>query len=229
MNASAPHLPALLQLASSALPVGGFGYSQGLESAVETGHVHDEASAARWIDDLLQLGFARAEARWWRIASDALRANDVATFTEINAQCWASRETRELRRESEQTGRSLVKWLRALPRTSLTEETLDALNALRPITWPCAHAAACFALELPAAHGLQALGWSLLENQILGAVKLVPLGQDAGQRILHTLGQRLPDLVADVLTGDAEPNTFLPLLALHSSAHESQFNRLFRS
>lgn len=230
MNAhAAAHWPALLQLASSALPVGGFGYSQGLESAVELQQVRDEASAAVWIGDLLQFGFARADARWWRRAAQALQANEIDQFAQINAQCWASRETRELRLESEQTGRSLLKWLRALDKGTLDAATLDQLDALRPLTWPCAHAAACTALSLPAELGLHALGWSLLENQVLAAVKLVPLGQDAGQRVLHQLAQRLPDLVAEVLASDTEPNTFLPMLALHSSAHESQFSRLFRS
>ena len=230
MNAhAAAHWPALLQLASSALPVGGFGYSQGLESAVELQQVRDEASAAVWIGDLLQFGFARADARWWRRAAQALQANEIDQFAQINAQCWASRETRELRLESEQTGRSLLKWLRALDKGTLDAATLDQLDALRPLTWPCAHAAACTALSLPAEPGLHALGWSLLENQVLAAVKLVPLGQDAGQRILNQLAQRLPELVAEVLASDTEPNTFLPLLALHSSAHESQFSRLFRS
>jgi len=77
---AAAHWPALLQLASSALPVGGFGYSQGLESAVELQQVRDEPSAAVWIGDLLQFGFARADARWWQRAAKALQANEIDQF-----------------------------------------------------------------------------------------------------------------------------------------------------
>ena len=77
---------------------------------------------------------------------------------------------------------------------------------------------------------LTAYVWSWLENQVLAAIKLVPLGQVAGQRLLLALGARIPRVVAIAMTlDDADLSTFAPGLCLASARHETQYSRLFRS
>jgi urease accessory protein len=222
-------LPALLQLASAALPIGGFGYSSGLEAAVESGAVRDADDAQRWVDAMLGTVWARGEARHWIALHAAFERRDLDAFVALNARALAMRETAELRLEAEQTGRSLALWLLNLAPPALWVDAARLLQRLRPIAHVAAHAAASAALALPARAALQALGWSLAENLALAAVKLVPLGQDAGQRLLHAAARGLPRHVEAAFASEDAPENFAPMLTLLSSAHETQYSRLFRS
>jgi urease accessory protein len=223
-------LPALLQLASSALPIGGFGYSSGLEAAIDAGHVADAHDASLWIGAMLTEVWGQGEARHWPRLHRAFDQSDIAAFVDANTLALAMRETAELQLESEQTGRSLALWLLNLAPVRLDPLRRDALQSLRPIAHVAAHAAACAALGLSPALGLHALGWSLIENLSLAAVKLLPLGQDAGQQLLHRLAQKLAQVIDAVLVPDPPPpSNFAPMLAILSSAHETQYSRLFRS
>jgi urease accessory protein len=104
------------------------------------------------------------------------------------------------------------------------------LAKVAPVTLPAAYALAARGFAVPADAALTAYVWSWLENQVLAAIKLVPLGQVAGQRLLTTLGARIPALVASAMAlADDEVSTFAPGLALASARHETQYTRLFRS
>lgn len=224
-------LPALLQLASSGLPIGGFSYSSGLESAVNCGLVHDSASAAQWIESALLQCWAVNEARVWLALNRAWAEMDGATLEKWNDWLIATRDTSELRLETSQSGRSLVLWLlklEDLPR--LDEARRQLLEQLQPIAYPCAHALAAWCLDLNVYSGLHALGWSLLEAQTSAAVRLVPLGQTQGQQILRSVGGLLPDAVQIAQSGPAEQaKSAAPMLSILSAQHEVQYSRLFRS
>jgi urease accessory protein len=202
-------LARLLQLASPTLPVGAYSYSQGLEAAVEAGIVKDAASAERWIGDVLEFSVARMEAPLlWQM---------------MHGQDWnemfiASRETAELRAETLQMGHSLCRLLEELGFTDLPEGE---------VAFPTAFAIAARRWNIEPGAALVAYLWSWLENQVMAAVKAVPLGQSAGQRILFSLGEGL-ERIADE-AGKAEFSNFVPGLAILSSRHETQYSRLFRS
>ncbi|MGA9394968.1 MAG: urease accessory UreF family protein, partial [Azonexus sp.] len=100
-------LARLLQLASPALPVGAYTYSQGLEWAVESGIICDEATAGRWIADLMQHGIGCFEAPLVAALMTAWSAGDTADIANLNAEFLASRESAELRAETAQRGFSL--------------------------------------------------------------------------------------------------------------------------
>jgi urease accessory protein len=199
----------LLQLASPTLPVGAYSYSQGLEAAVEAGIVADAASAEAWIGDALELSIGRFEAPvlWRMMQGEAL--NDFLL---------ASRETAELRAETLQMGHSLKKLLEELG--------LGAVPVAEP-AYPTAYAFAVKRLELDRREALLAYLWSWLENQVMAALKAVPLGQTAGQQMLLRLGARLPEIARQAES--AEPANFVPGLAVLSARHETQYSRLFRS
>src|SRR5882672_12848778 len=115
MNAAARDPAGLLRLmwlASPALPVGGFSYSEGLEAAVEAGLVADEPGAARWLEQQLQITLARADAPVAAQAARAWRAGDAVAIDELNGWVLATRETSEMRLQAEQMGRSLTQWLK---------------------------------------------------------------------------------------------------------------------
>ena len=218
----------LLQLASPALPIGAYSYSQGLERVVEDGTVHDPATAHAWIGDVLELVVAPGEAAVaWRLLG-AIRESDWQGFATWNIWFRASRETAELRAETEQMGISMAKLAADLDLLDLP--ACDALKCVDPVTLPAAFALAARGFAVPDDAALTAYVWSWLENQVLAAVKLVPLGQVAGQRLLAALGAKIPAVVARVMAlADDDLSTFAPGLALASARHETQYTRLFRS
>jgi urease accessory protein len=214
-------LARLLQLASPALPVGAYSYSQGLEAAIEAGAVHDSASAGRWIGDVLAYSFATMEAPLFLRLCTAWSAGDVAAAGRWNALFLASRDTAELRAETAQMGYSLA---RLLPQLDAGEVPLQEPS------FPAAFAHAVVAWGIDPQEALVAYFWSWLENQVLAAVKALPLGQTDGQRMLASLGGRLEDLARRAAQIDDDGLAgFTPRLALLSARHETQYSRLFRS
>jgi urease accessory protein len=231
---SLPALLTLLWLASPALPVGGFSYSEGLEAAIDAGLVHDEASASAWITDQLHLSLARADLAVVAQALPAWHALDCARLQALDAWSRQTRETAELRLQSEQMGRSLVEWLKTLQLPQFTASHLAALpQALQAPTYPVAFALA-LSLHTPASQPLDqalaayAFGWA--ENMVQAALKGVPLGQSSGQRILLRLHHEIPLAVAHATAlQDEGRQAFSPMLAILSARHETQYSRLFRS
>jgi urease accessory protein len=223
-----PRLIPLLHLASPQLPVGGFGYSQGLEAAVEAGLVTDAASAGAWIAGVLNASLARFEAPILVGLVAAWQGGQVAEVERLNGLFAASRETAELLDETGRMGRALGIWLRDLGVAG--EEELRILDGLRPLTYPAAFASAAAALRLGPGDAATACLWAWLENQVMAAVKLVPLGQTAGQRLLLDLGPQLPAIAVRALDlPESEWTGLAPGLAILSSRHETQYSRLFRS
>jgi urease accessory protein len=218
----------LLWLASPALPVGGFSYSEVLESAVEAGAVTGEADAAAWLVDQLQLGLARSDLAVVDKALGAWQRSDVAVLRELNDWVLQTRESRELRAQTEQMGRSLVEWLK---NRGVPDERVAALAALPPApTWPVAFALASAQTGAPRRDALLTFAFGWAENMVQAAMKSVPLGQAAGQRILAALAQRIPGAVEQATKlMDSERQAFAPMLAILSAQHEAQYSRLFRS
>ena len=226
--ASDRRLTRLLQLASPTLPVGAYSYSQGLEAAVDARIVRDAASAGAWIGDVLELCIARMEAPLLVRMLAAWRAGDPRAAGEWNALLLASRETAELRAEAAQMGYSLVRLLDDLG--GFDAEDVAALRALEAPTFAAAFAFAAAKWGVSGHDALVAYLWAWTENQVMAAVKAVPLGQTDGQRLLLALGDRL-DGIAVRAAGleDDELGGYAPGLAIQSSRHETQYSRLFRS
>jgi urease accessory protein len=232
MSAATARLAALLQLASPALPIGGYSYSSGLEWGIDRGAVVDEADARGWIADALALSLASFEGPLMRDAMRVARALPDAAAWEalaaLNAQALAARESAELRRESEQMGFSLGRWLAAV----CPDAPLDAVLAARipQLALPVAWALAAVRLQLTEHDALVGLFWAFAENQAMVLMKAVPMGQIAAQRLLRALA---PDLAAAVERASSlEPadwSSAAPGLAIASARHETQYSRLFRS
>jgi urease accessory protein len=218
----------LIRLASPSLPVGGFSYSEGIESAVDAALVTDEASARAWLVDQLELGIGRSDLPVTARALAAWRRDDRAALASWNAWFATTRETSELRRQGEQMGRSLSLWLR---QRGAGDQRVDVLDALPPAPmWPVAFAlAAADSGATPrAVLATFAAAWG--ENATQAALKAVPLGQAAAQRTLAALADAIPAAVERALAMAAgEMQAFAPMLAILSARHEEQYSRLFRS
>ncbi len=221
-------LARLLQLASPALPVGTYSYSQGLESAVDVGIVQDAASAQSWIGDVLELSMARMEAPLLLRLYQAWNTADYVAVEHWNALFLASRESAELRAETVQMGYSLTRLLSDLGEGDASR--FAHLKACEEPAFPVVYACAAAQWRIDPAPALVAYLWSWLENQVMAAIKVVPLGQTAGQKILLALGAGLDDMAQAAATcADHELGNFAPGLAILSSQHETQYSRIFRS
>jgi len=242
----------LIWLASPALPVGGFSYSEGLEPAVEAGLVRDEASAGEWLVQQLHGSLARSDLAVVARAVEAVRANDAERLAQLDDWVRRTRETSEFRQQTEQMGKSLSDWRKSVGwgdegtppmgadggvrfahrhPTSPTTPT-NPTNPATPAnpTYPVAFAIAAAGLDAPLRHILLAFAFAWSENMVQAAIKAVPLGQSSGQRILGRLADEIPAAVDHALAlPDAQRQSFTPMLAILSAQHEIQYSRLFRS
>ena len=217
----------LIWLASPALPVGGFSYSEGLETAVDRAGVATESIAADWLSDQLHLSLARGDLGVIAQAIPAWRDGNLKAVQALNNWVLQTRETSELRAQAEQMGRSLLEWLRN--HHSVSAAQIDACAQLPP-TYPVTFALAASPLEAGVSECLTAYAFGWAENMMQAALKSVPLGQSAGQRILARLAEEIPTAIAKAISlGDAERQAFSPMLAILCSQHETQYSRLFRS
>jgi len=222
-------LARLLQLASPALPVGAYTYSQGLEWAVESGVIRDETTAGRWIGDLLQHGIGRYEAPLVAALMSAWGNENTSEIRRLNGEFLASRESAELRAETVQMGFSLRRLLRDLRDDSLGG-VAATLEAAPEVAFPTAWAGIAAAWGIAPDAALTAYLWSWAENQAMAALKAVPLGQAAGQRLLAELGGRIPDIARVALElPETDWSNFTPAFAIACARHETQYSRLFRS
>lgn len=215
----------VLQLASPALPIGGYAYSQGLEYAIEQGWVSGLDSACDWVRGLAINSIGRLDSPLLLRQYRALESDNLQRFGEWNDWLLASRETAELYLEDSQQGGALLRLLKSL-------------EIPAAITWPTGEPLALVsALAMAGQHwstGDRALAlgalWSWLENQAGAATKLIPLGQTDAQRLLDRLLPELPAIVDRAAElDDAELGAGLPGLAFASARHENQYTRLFRS
>jgi urease accessory protein len=214
----------LLHLVSPALPIGAYAYSQGLEFAVQAGWVHDEASTYDWLRGLAWRALGSLDLPVLLRLVRAWEVDDRAAVQYWNERLLASRETRELRAEDLHLGSALIRVLtgldvrdaRGLAGTSLSFAAAFALAAVR---W-----------NIGARETLAGYLWSWTENQMLAAIKLVPLGQSCGQRLLQRMIEEMPQLLDRALaTTDERIGSATVSQVLASALHETQYTRLFRS
>jgi urease accessory protein len=216
----------LLQIASQALPIGGYSHSHGFEAAIECGLIRNEASVQQWIMDVLLFSMSSYELPNLIKMGDAWSGDDFDALRRLNQEFLASRETAELRSATVQMGFSLRTLLAAL--SNMPDALFNALQMIEEPSLPCVWSAAATAWSIESSDSAAAYLWSWAENQVLVAVKSLPLGQSAGQRVLLNIGEQIARLVPQ-RSSDAERSNFAPGLAILSSQHETQYSRLFRS
>ncbi len=221
----------LMWLASPALPVGAFAYSEGLESAVDAGLVRDETTAADWLCDQLDLVVARCEMPAVAEAMQAFATHDTARAAAVDDWVLRTRESAEQRAQTLQMGRSLVEWLRhGEHRDDARLAWAAAAPHPTPTTWPVAFALAATLARLDPTQALLAHAFGWCEAMAQAAIKAVPLGQAAAQRVLTRLAHAIPSAVDHALALPAdERQAFAPMLAVLSARHETQYTRIFRS
>ncbi len=218
----------LLRLTSTTLPVGAYSYSQGLESAIDACIVRDQASAAAWIADCLAYSLAKLEAPVMLRLHRAWSASDAGALAHWSEYFLASRDSAEFRAETIQMGYSLRRLL--LDMQSGSEAQRALLSSLPDIPFPAAWSYAAVQGGVDAHSAVLGYLCSWAENQVLAALKAVPLGQVAGQRLMQALSPQIERAAAIALQlEDDGISNWTPGLSMLSMRHEVQYSRIFRS
>jgi urease accessory protein len=215
----------LLHLASPSLPVGGFTYSQGIEWAVEVGWIRTAADLEAWVGDQLATALARVDLPLLVRMQAAARVGEEVAMAYWIDRLIAARESAELRQEEANRGRALADLLIAwgLPEARDWRALLGRSQAAG-----LAFASAAWGIDPRAL--IAGYAWSWVENLVLAGVKCVPLGQTQGQQVLARLATLIPPALEVALNlTDDEIGASCVALAIASSAHETQYTRLFRS
>lgn len=215
----------LMQLISPTLPIGAFTYSQGLEWAVECGWVTDESKLENWLIGQMEDGLAYLDLPILQRQYQSCICHDWDDMQHWAEYLLASRETSELRQEEINKGRALATLL-----IDLKVPEADAHRDILDLTQTAGFALAGNAWQIPVEKLLLGYAWGWLENQVAAAIKLVPLGQTAGQRVQLKLAEKMPGIIQSAMNcSDTQIGASAPALAIASSLHESQYTRLFRS
>ncbi len=213
----------LWQLISPTLPIGTFCYSQGLEYAVEIGWVKDENSSGEWILGQIKNNLSVLDVPVFLRMYEAWQNEEIETVQHWNEVILALREAAELYNEDRTLGQAMIRMLNGLD-VELPDLETENIAFVTTFSFACQH----WSIDpLEAVHGLL---WSWCENQVAAAIKLVPLGQTSGQRILSMAIESIVASIGKGLLCDVEDiGMSAPGLAIASALHETQYSRLFRS
>ncbi len=225
-NINSSALLGLLQLTSSTLPVGAYSYSEGLETLTELGTISSQLTLKHWLEQELRYGAIRLEAAVMLRAYRSLENGDLAALSDWNNWLSATRETEELRQQSWQMGRSLLRLLLELP------PQIQWLKdpRLNPCNYAIAFGIASQNWQIDISSALMGYLHSWATNLITAGVKLIPLGQTSGQKLLLELHTTITHATSEILNlEDDDLGSCGWGLSLASMAHETQYTRLFRS
>jgi urease accessory protein len=230
MRTTMPAIEALRLMAwlSPTYPVGAYAYSHGLEWAVEAGDVRDAASLAEWLEDLLERGAGRNDMILLGQAHAAALAGDAAALSDLNDLALALAPSRELHLETSQQGRSFLD-------ATLAAWPCPALAALAaglpgPVAYPVALGAAAGAHGMARGPLVAACGLAFVQNLVSAALRVAPIGQSAGMRVIAALSPRIAALAESLESAGLDDLGAGTLrLDLGSLRHETQYSRIFRS
>ena len=213
----------LLQLSSASLPIGAYAFSQAMESAVHSGWISDSDDARQWLSLQMTHSIASVDAPILLRLMRSLDRDDLETFVYWNAYSLACRESKELRLADVEMGAAMKRLLENI------DLSFPCINR-KEICFCAGFAVAAVQWKILPRMALTGLFWSWLENSIAAAVKLVPLGQNAAQRLI---GELLPIIQPAIEKAELMDDRFvgsgLPAIGMASAWHESQHTRLFRS
>ena len=230
-----PGLYRLMTWLSPAFPVGAYSYSHGIETAVEEGLVRDAETLGRWVETVARHGAGRMDATLFRLTYEAVAAGDAAAFAAAVERGALYRSTAELALESNAQGEAFLATVAAawtLPALPVWQDRLAATG--HPVCYPVAVALVAALAAIGQAAALGAFLTAFAGNLVNAGVRLIPLGQTDGQRVLAHLEASVTDVVEDSLQTDIETlaadfGAAVPMVDWTSAAHETQYTRLFRS
>jgi len=216
---------------SPAFPTGSYSYSHGLEWAVEAGSVHDRASLVDWLAADLRYGSGRNEAIFFREAWSAAMRGDRIMLLHIAELAAAFRGTSEFALESAQQAAACRSTLSQVWRDPFLDEIAETLENRRvPLSLGVVLGIRCAKQDIPMVLALPSFLQSYITNLVTAGVRLIPLGQTAGQAAIAALEDTVLATSTDVATATIQDlGSAAFMVDLSSMAHETQYTRLFRS
>jgi urease accessory protein len=220
----------LLQLCDSLFPIGGFAYSDGLETATSLGTVSDGPGLNAWLAAVLDDTIRRLEgpAVWqgWRAVVDS----DFATLVRLDEELTALRPSSSARRSSRAMGqRLLTTWQALHPDVRLERLAVMAKEgAIGPVL-PLAFAAACASAGVTRRESVEAYAYTRLAATVSAAMRLMPIGQTDAHRLLSRALERVPTVVDRLAAGSGSLESFTPIMDISAMTQQYLHSRLFRS
>ena len=220
----------LLHLCDSLFPLGGFAYSDGLESATSAGRIANASGLREWLDALLDDTIGRMEGRAvWR-AWSAFEASNVDALIRIDEELTALRPSSAARQSSRAMGLRLLTTWRALHPDPRLELASDLVNQRRlGPTLPVAFAGACACGGTSRCDAVEAFAYTRLAATTSAAMRLMPIGQTDAHRLLSRALERVPAIVDRIAGQDGDPESFTPLMDIETMRQQYLHSRLFRS
>ena len=219
-------LARLMTWLSPAFPVGGFSYSHGLEWIVETGRLKHAATLGDWIEDILLHGAGRTDAIFLAEAWRTVAAAEPASLSEVADLAAALAPSAERRLETLAQGAAFLAAVKAV----WPHPAIEALAAREEVAYPVAVGACAAAHGLPLVETAQAFMQAFAANLVSAGVRLIPLGQTEGLRVIARLEPLVPRIVASALAASLDDVGGAAVAAdIASMRHETQYTRLFRS
>ena len=225
MNTNDLSLLKLMNLMSPTLPIGGFTYSQGIEKAIESNWITDFESAKKWLESQLLINLKFTDLPILMRLYKSVDSKNYKCVTYWSNFLLACRETMELRDEENNRGRSLAKLIESLEKDQAKEwsEILKTNHLL-------GYAFLSNVWNISIKKLLLGYSWSWLENQVAATVKIIPLGQTDGQKLLNEIIKKIPSVVEEVeIINDNEIGISQPAFVIASCLHETQYTRIYRS
>jgi urease accessory protein len=218
----------LMTWMSPAYPVGAFSYSSGIEWAVEAGDIHSAETLCGWLSSMIRQGSVSCDAVIFAHAHRAVTTGDdtsLAATAELAAALIGSKE-RFL--ETTTQGQAFLQITRAAWSTPALDRLAVAWNG--PLAYPVVAAAACAGHGIALVPALHAFLHSVVSNLVSAGVRLIPLGQTDGQRVIASLETEIAQAAERALaTALADIGTATPRADIAGMRHETQYTRLFRS
>ena len=225
MNTNDLSLLKLMNLMSPTLPIGGFTYSQGIEKAIESNWITDFESAKKWLESQLLINLKFTDLPILMRLYKSVDSKNYKRVTYWSNFLLACRETKELRDEENNRGRSLAKLIESLEKDQAKEwsEILKTNHLL-------GYAFLSNVWNISIKKLLLGYSWSWLENQVAATVKIIPLGQTDGQKLLNEIIKKIPNVVEEAeIINDNEIGISQPAFVIASCLHETQYTRIYRS
>jgi urease accessory protein len=223
---ASPALYRLMTWMSPAYPVGAFSYSSGIEWAVEAGDIHNADTLRGWLATMIRHGSVFCDAVIFSHVHRAVACGDDKTLAEIAALAAALVGSEERFLETTSQGQAFLQ----ITRAAWPSPALDRLATVGPLAYPVAVGAACAAHGIALGPALHGFLHGVASNLVSAGVRLIPLGQTDGQRVLAALEAPLRETAARARTTGLDDMGAATLRAdIAGMRHETQYTRLFRS
>lgn len=222
----------LLQVNDALFPIGGYSHSQGLETYIQKGIVHDEATASEYISNKLRWNLAYTDLLAVRLAYEHAQADDLAGLMGLEELLAASRLPMEQREASRKMGSRFAKTIQKLEVDGLGTIFSDYLAARgrKPVTHCCIYGVFCAALGIELEDALSHYLYAQTSAMVTNCVKTIPLSQSAGQKLLSSCYNSFQEILSSVREWTEEELCLsAPGFDLRGIQHEKLYSRLYMS